>query len=160
MTRLACSRTSSPCLMTFFASGPRHGSVCRSLPAYHSKICTHLTQAADAEAAKLYEEFVDSFKGDSDEEDTQARGGRNEPKPFRHGGTVMPGSRPDGAFPLGILGRINRTALVAALSLPSFQFVLAASASSPNLLSSWSFCSEQLHKMVTSRRQTRNQRLT
>ncbi len=43
-------------------------------------------QKADEEAAKVYEEFVESFKSEND-------GGR-QPKQFVRGGTVLPGSKP------------------------------------------------------------------
>ena len=41
-------------------------------------------QRADAEAAKVYEEFVDSFAEDTDD------------KSFVRGGTIQPGSAPTG----------------------------------------------------------------
>jgi U2-associated protein SR140 len=45
-------------------------------------------QKADEEAAKIYEEFVESFK--SEEEPTRDAPGV---KAFVHGGVAMPGSR-------------------------------------------------------------------
>ncbi len=43
-------------------------------------------QRADAEAAKLYEEFVESF-GDAGQAE-----GKTEPRAFVRGGTIQPGS--------------------------------------------------------------------
>ncbi len=52
-------------------------------------------QRADAEAAKLYEEFVESF-GDAGQAE-----GKTEPRAFVRGGTIQPGSSAAAAIAAG-----------------------------------------------------------
>jgi U2-associated protein SR140 len=65
---------------------------------------TSILQRDDAEAAKVYEDFVKEFGGDDGEGDTPSRqrnghGAPPEPRPFIRGGTIRPGQPPAAAPP-------------------------------------------------------------